>query len=130
MTHSKLTEQINEEALRSLASGLSSIDVSDTFPPNGEPSRKAPACQEKTPRRISSAVYADTFLVGRPLERRVAVYVSEQVRDDVAAIVSMLGSRRLSAAGYIENVLRHHLLSYREQINECYKAVEHKQSLL
>lgn len=78
---------------------------------------------EKPRRRAGKSSYAETFLSPMVVQRRTAVYVSEQVRDAISTIVRHLGpSGELSVSGYVENVLRHHLEKYREEINACYKA--------
>ncbi len=78
---------------------------------------------EKPRRRAGKSSYAETFLSPMVVQRRTAVYVSEQVRDAISTIVRHLGpSGELSVSGYVENVLRHHLEKYREEINTCYKA--------
>lgn len=74
-------------------------------------------------RRAGKSSYAEIFLSPMVVQRRTAVYVSEQVRDAISTIVRHLGpSGELSVSGYVENVLRHHLEKYREEINTCYKA--------
>ena len=117
-------EPLDEEELLSIASGMSSF----TPPQKGKPLAPAPAASAPT---VPESSYADLFLVRCTVQRRVAVYVSEQVRDSIAAVVRTLGcDGSLSAAGYIENVLRHHLQTYRDDINACYKAQCHKKDLL
>ena len=81
------------------------------------------ADSEKPRRRPGKSSYAEIFLSPMVVQRRTAVYVSEQVRDAISTIVRHLGpSGELSVSGYVENVLRHHLEKYREEINTCYKA--------
>lgn len=63
---------------------------------------------EKPRRRAGKSSYAETFLSPMVVQRRTAVYVSEQVRDAISTIVRHLGpSGELSVSGYVENVLRH-----------------------
>ena len=83
----------------------------------------ADSAPEKPRRRAGKSSYAEIFLSPMVVQRRTAVYVSEQVRDAISTIVRHLGpSGELSVSGYVENVLRHHLEKYREEINTCYKA--------
>lgn len=75
------------------------------------------------PKRISSKhrkesldEYRDTFLQVPKLDDRKPVFVSREVRDRLDEIVRKLGGRRLSVSGLIENLGRHHLSAYHEDI--------------
>ena len=112
-------EPFDEEVLRMIASRMNSVPAledSEAF----DAERPAP---EKPRCRAGKSSYAETFLSPTVVQRRTAVYVSEQVRDAISTIVRHLGpSGELSVSGYVENVLRHHLEKYRDEINACYKA--------
>ena len=118
-------EPFDEEVLRMIASRMNSVpaleDSAMGVAADSEASeRPAP---EKPRRRAGKSSYAEIFLSPMVVQRRTAVYVSEQVRDAISTIVRHLGpSGELSVSGYVENVLRHHLEKYREEINTCYKA--------
>ena len=75
------------------------------------------------PKRISSKhrkesldEYRDTFLQVPKLDDRKPVFVSREVRDRLDEIVRKLGGRRLSVSGFVENLARHHLSAYHEDI--------------
>ena len=106
-------EPFDEEVLRMIASRMNSVpaleDSAMGVAADSEASDAERPAPEKPRRRAG--------------KRRTAVYVSEQVRDAISTIVRHLGpSGELSVSGYVENVLRHHLEKYREEINTCYKA--------
>ena len=104
-------EPFDEEVLRMIASRMNSV-------PALEDSAMGVAADSE-----ASDAERPAFLSPMVVQRRTAVYVSEQVRDAISTIVRHLGpSGELSVSGYVENVLRHHLEKYREEINACYKA--------
>lgn len=88
--------------------------------PKEEPAPKPERPSEEPVRRRRSQLppYEETFLRPKTVERRVAVYVSEQLRNEIIRLVQVVGaSKKVSAAGYIENVIRNHLEIYRDDID-------------
>lgn len=67
-------------------------------------------------RKESLEEYRETFLQVPKLDDRKPVFVSREVRDRLDKIVRKLGGRRLSVSGFIENLARHHLNAYHEDI--------------
>ncbi|WP_255412404.1 DUF3408 domain-containing protein [Dysgonomonas sp. Marseille-P4361] len=72
-------------------------------------------------RKESLEEYRQTFLVVPRLEDRKPVFVSREVRDRLDEIVRKLGGRRMSVSGFVENLARHHLEIYREDIDSWKK---------
>lgn len=76
-----------------------------------------------TPKRVSSKQrkesleeYRQTFLSVPKLEDRKPVFISREVRDSLDEIVRKLGGRRMSVSGFIENLARHHLEIYQDDL--------------
>lgn len=76
-----------------------------------------------TPKRISSKQrkesleeYRQTFLSVPKLEDRKPVFISREVRDSLDEIARKLGGRRMSVSGFIENLARHHLEVYQDDL--------------
>lgn len=76
-----------------------------------------------TPKRISSKQrkesleeYRQTFLSVPKLEDRKPVFISREVRDSLDEIARKLGGRRMSVSGFIENLARHHLDIYQDDL--------------
>jgi hypothetical protein len=67
-------------------------------------------------RKESLEEYRQTFLTVPKLEDRKPVFISCEVRDRIDEIVRRLGSRGGSVSGFIENLARHHLDMYEEDI--------------
>lgn len=67
-------------------------------------------------RKESLDEYLQTFLSVPKLEDRKPVFISREVRDSLDEIVRKLGGRRMSVSGFIENLARHHLEIYRDDV--------------
>lgn len=65
--------------------------------------------------------YRQTFLRVPRIENRKPVFVSCEVRDRLDEIVRRLGGRRMSVSGLIENLARHHLENYGDDIERWRK---------
>lgn len=67
-------------------------------------------------RKESLDEYRQTFLSVPKLEDRKPVFISREVRDSLDEIVRKLGGRRMSVSGFIENLARHHLEIYQDDL--------------
>lgn len=67
-------------------------------------------------RKESLEDYQQTFLSVPKLEDRKPVFISREVRDSLDEIVRKLGGRRMSVSGFIENLARHHLEIYQDDV--------------
>ena len=65
-------------------------------------------------RKATLAEYQQTFLQVPKIDDRKPVFVSSDVRDRLDRVVRILGGRRMSVSGIIENIVRHHLSLYEE----------------
>ena len=79
-----------------------------------------PEQQEKMTQEVMASlqssleVYQQTFLQVPRIDDRKPVFVSSDVRDRLDRVVRILGGRRMSVSGIIENIVRHHLSLYEE----------------
>ncbi len=76
----------------------------------------APKRTTSKQRKESLEEYRQTFLIVPRLEDRKPVFISREVRDRIDEIVHRLGGRGRSVSGFIENLARHHLNMYEEDI--------------
>ena len=67
-------------------------------------------------RKESLDEYQQIFLSVPTLEDRKPVFISREVRDSLDEIVRKLGGRRMSVSGFIENLARHHLEIYQDDV--------------
>lgn len=72
-------------------------------------------------RRLSLDEYRATYLQVPKIADRKPVFVSGEVRDSLDRIVRYFGGRGLSASGMVENLVRLHLETYREDIEQWRK---------
>lgn len=84
---------------------------------------KAPPKRERKRNVVeSSGNYENDFLCRNEINDRKSVYVSDYIHEKVKKIVLEIGGlSNLSVGGYIDNVLRHHLEKYKDEINTLYK---------
>lgn len=68
-------------------------------------------------RKESLEEYRQMFLTVPKLEDRKPVFISREVRDRIDEIVHRLGGRGRSVSGFIENLARHHLEIYQDDID-------------
>ncbi|GHU08916.1 hypothetical protein FACS189431_6030 [Alphaproteobacteria bacterium] len=67
-------------------------------------------------RKESLEEYRQLFLTVPKLEDRKPVFISREVRDRLDEIARKLGGRGRSVSGFIENLARHHLEIYRDDV--------------
>ena len=71
--------------------------------------------------RATLEKYRQTFLRVPRIENRKPVFVSCEVRERLDEIVRRLGGRRMSVSGLIENLARHHLETYGDDMERWRK---------
>ena len=114
-------EDIDEDFLRDLVGEVSPVlrDPEATPSPSPHPTAavKESGTVSSKRRRIVLPDYANTFLKHSTLRRRVTVNINEETRNTLIAILQHIGPFHLSLGGYVENILRNHIETYREEIN-------------
>jgi hypothetical protein len=80
-----------------------------------------PAIPQRTStrhRRASLDEYRATFLSVPRITDRQSVFVSRDVRDKIDSVVRRLGERKMSVSGFLENLARHHLDLYADDLEQ------------
>lgn len=72
-------------------------------------------------RRLSLDEYRSTFLQVPKIADRKPVFVSHEMRDRLDRIVRYFGGRGMSVSGLVENLVRHHLATYGNDIDQWRK---------
>jgi len=72
-------------------------------------------------RRASLDEYREEFLTIPKTTDRQTVFVSRATRDKIDRIVRLLGERKMSVSGFLENLARHHLDLYAEELEHWRK---------
>ena len=121
---------------------VSSPDDSEVSPPSGtgneyptvaSPKLKAerPATQEppshasvdnRRRRSMPLPDYERTFLIPTDYSDRASLYVSAQTKRKILEIVKKIGNERLTATSFVDNILQHHIATFRDDINRLYRA--------
>lgn len=78
---------------------------------------KEPTINKRSKRSNNTEDYASTFLCRNEIRERKSIYVSQLVHEKVKLIVKRIADDDASVGGYIDNVLKHHLEKYKEEIN-------------
>ncbi len=104
---------VTEEA----ANGVPEGSTSDMPEKAAVPQRRVSSKQ----RRLSLDEYRTTYLRVPKIADRKPVFVSGDVRDSLDRIVRYFGGRGMSASGMVENLVRLHLETYREDIEQWRK---------
>lgn len=65
--------------------------------------------------------YKSLFLKKRMVCTRQSVYVSGEIHGRIARMVGVIAGKRVSIGNFIDNVLEHHLNSYKEVISSLYQ---------
>jgi hypothetical protein len=72
-------------------------------------------------RRLSFEEYRSVHLPIPKIENRMPVFISASLRDELDKIARRLGGKRMSASGIVENMVKHHLITYGDELKEWYK---------
>ena len=92
--------------------------------PSNEATEEAAVPQKRISskqRRLSLDEYRTTYLQVPKITDRKPVFVRGEVRDSLDRIVRYFGGRGMSASGMVENLVRLHLETYREDIEQWRK---------
>lgn len=92
--------------------------------PSNEATEEAAVPQKRISskqRRLSLDEYRTAYLQVPKITDRKPVFVSGEVRDSLDRIARYFGGRGMSASGMVENLVRLHLETYREDIEQWRK---------
>ena len=100
----------------------SSIPEESVSLPDGNDGKQPPMHRVSSKqRRLSFEEYRSVYLPVPKIENRMPVFISASLRDELDKIVRRLGGKRMSASGIVENMVRHHLIMYGDELKEWYK---------
>ncbi|WP_337624906.1 DUF3408 domain-containing protein [Phocaeicola sp.] len=104
---------VTEETETAMADEAAGVVTEETALPQKRVSSKQ--------RKLSLEEYRTTYLQVPKIVNRKPVFVSETVRDELDRVVRFLGGKGMSASGLIENLVRLHLDTYRNDIEQWRK---------
>ena len=77
----------------------------------------APVPDIRRRRSITLPDYKKTFLARVDYDHRASLYVSAPTKRKILEVLKKIGGERLTATSYVDNILRHHLEMFRDEIN-------------
>ena len=90
--------------------------------PDGNDAKQTPIHRVSSKqRRLSFEEYRSVYLPIPKIENRMPVFISASLRDELDKIARRLGGKRMSASGIVENMVKHHLITYGDELKEWYK---------
>ena len=90
--------------------------------PDGNDAKQTPIHRVSSKqRRLSFEEYRSVYLPVPKIENRMPVFISASLRDELDKIARRLGGKRMSASGIVENMVKHHLVTYGDELKEWYK---------
>ena len=112
-----------DEAVDVTDSSVVTPSVTVTEPMPVEPTQEEPPMRRisSKQRRLSLEEYRSVYLPVPKIENRMPVFISASLRDELDKMARRLGDKRMSASGIVENMVKHHLIVYGDELKEWYK---------
>ncbi len=79
---------------------------------------KTPTASNKMTRRASLEKYRKIFLCTPKISDRKTTYLSKELWERLHKIARTLGDDKMSVTGFVENLTRHHLEQYAEDLEQ------------
>ena len=127
----QIKQEITPPPLVPLPAIVPSADVSETVAvavpvqPEEPAAVEIIASQSEHPKEKRKAQEYETLFIKEtdlpPARFGKSVYIRKEHHERIAQIISVIGGNEVSLSGYIDNVLAHHLESYREEITRSFK---------
>ena len=107
-----LYDGIENSDLRTIVDNVSNMEDNPTNEAQSQPNPQKRISGKQ--RKATLEEYQQTFLQVPKIDDRKPVFVSSEMRDRLDRVVRILGGRRMSVSGIIENIVRHHVNPYEE----------------
>jgi hypothetical protein len=72
-------------------------------------------------KRQQAADYENLFLVRNEIRTRQGLYIGRDNYETLQTLVRAIRSERLSVSGLVDNIVRHHIETYEDEINRIYE---------
>ena len=102
-----LYDGIENSDLRTIVDNVSNMEDNPTNEAQSQPNPQKRTSGKQ--RKATLEEYQQTFLQVPKIDDRKPVFVSSEMRDRLDRVVRILGGRRMSVSGIIENIVRHHV---------------------
>ncbi|WP_304952273.1 DUF3408 domain-containing protein [uncultured Alistipes sp.] len=127
----KQNPRIDEELVRQMIGGQAPltenvvVDTDSEPQPEDAPPPEAASAGTAEPRRRRAALpdFKKTFLLPQDNTRtsRSSIYVSAHIKRMITEVVKKIGQEHMTVTAYVDNILRHHLELYKDDINRIHK---------
>jgi hypothetical protein len=77
--------------------------------------------KEQKRKRSQSADYETLFLVRNEIRTRQGLYIERDNYETLQTLVRSIRSERLRVSGLVDNIIRHHIEMYEDDINRIYE---------
>ena len=86
--------------------------------PNDEPiSKDFSKVPRRERRKADEGDYESLFICRNTLKNRKTIYIAKELQDTLAEIVMSMRNRDMTIGIYVENIILHHLETYKDEIN-------------
>ena len=112
------TREVSQESAENekSAKSVEDADMKESMTP--KPSKKTVTSKQ---RKTNLLEYQQTFLTVPKITDRKTVFISNELRTHVVSIVRKLGTEKSSVSGFVENLIRNHLIEYKDDIDSWKK---------
>ena len=125
----KQNPRIDEELVRQMIGGQAPltenvvVDTDAEPQPEDAPPPEAASAAEPRRRRAPLPDFEKTFLLPQDNTRtsRSSIYVSAHIKRMITEVVKKIGQEHMTVTAYVDNILRHHLELYKDDINRIHK---------
>ena len=73
--------------------------------------------QKREKRMAAKGDYESLFICRNTLKNRKTIYIAKELQDTLAEIVMSMRNRDMTIGIYVENIILHHLETYKKEIN-------------
>ena len=87
------------------------------FPDDAPIAKDFVKCQKREKRMVAKGDYESLFICRNTLKNRKTIYIAKELQDTLAEIVMSMRNRDMTIGIYVENIILHHLDTYKDEIN-------------
>lgn len=117
----KIDEQTLKEAVaKGIPTAGGYVPTTYTSPQDEEDNDES--IQKRKGRSTAIEDYRKKYLCKTEVPGRQFIYVSEELHESLLDIVKVIGGKRATLGGYVENLLRDHLSEHKEMLNSVHKS--------
>ena len=101
------------------------VELPVALEPSEEPVEQPEPKRETKERKrggVNQSDFAELFLKDNRLSDRRMVYVSKETYEKLIKYVTIISDRKLGIVGYVDNIVSHHIDSYKPAINDMYES--------